>query len=744
VVKDTETGETLIGATVFAPQQNVGTVTNEYGFYSLNLASSASEQIIYSYVGYTDVVKNIPIDKNTTINITLSEGQVLQEVEVVANSYKERVASTQMSVENISIQEAKQLPVIFGEVDILKTLQLKPGILRGSEGNAGFFVRGGSADQNLIILDEATVYNANHLFGFFSTFNSDAIKDVKVYKGGFPAQYGGRLSSVIDVKLNDGNNQKFSAKGGIGLIASRLTLESPMVKGKGSIIVSGRRTYADIITRSINKANENKENYSPIPDYYFYDLNIKANYQLTEKDRLFVSGYFGRDKFGFSNEAFNFNFDWGNATGTVRWNHTHSAKLFSNTTATFSDYQYNINNKFTGFSFNLKSNIRDVNLKSDFYYVLNSKNDIRFGASATYHQFIVGRLKAGSDDGKVSFSSGQDFDGAEFAIYGNDDITLNKNIKLLAGLRVSGFSNDGEFFTNFEPRAGFTYLFSDRLSAKLSYARMAQYVHLISSSSISLPTDVWYPSTKRVKPQVSDQVATGFSYIFKKGFMITNEYYYKHLDNQIDFKNYAELFANDNLEGEFTFGRGYAYGTELLIEKNEGKLTGWIGYTLSWTKRGRFPDILNGAYFSPRNDRRHDLSVVATYALNRRWAFSGTYVYGSGDVYWLPTGRFAFQDVSGSQLSPIVPVYEGRNNFRLAPYQRLDLSVVIKFYPKWGKNDLTISIYNVLNRRNPYFVYLNAEFERNEQLGVDTIKRISAKQVSLFPILPALTWNFEF
>ena len=612
---------------------------------------------------------------------------------------------------------------------------------------------GGQSDQNLIILDEAIVYNASHLFGFFSTFNTDAVKDLKLYKGGFPAQFGGRLSSVIDVKLKEGNKKKFSGAGGIGIISSRLTLEGPIQKGKSSFIVSGRRTYFDLITRGVNKSNEGKEDYQPIPDYYFYDLNTKVNFDLGEKDRIFLSGYFGKDVFGFDSDLFNFKFDWGNATGTVRWNHEFNSKLFANTTFTFSDYDYNIANTVTGFSFEVGSRIKDVNLKTDFYWALNNNHRLRFGLGSTYHQFEVGRLKAGSDDGEISFSAGTDYDGVELWGYAGDEWDLNEKLRINYGLRFAGFANDGVFYPVLEPRIASRFTVNEKLSLKASYARMNQFLHLVANSGVSLPTDIWYPSTSKIKPQQSDQVALGMNWAIGDGYMITNEYFYKWLNNQVDFVDWAELFANDNLEDEFAIGKGYSYGVELGLEKRSGKLTGWIGYTLAWTKRGDFrpvdPDGFFGegtAYFSPRYDRRHDISVVGVYEFNNRISASIAWVYGSGDLYWLPTGRLTFQDIAGVTPQAVLPVYEERNNIRLAAFHRLDLGMVIKFFPKWGESDLSINVINAYDRRNAFFVYLEPEFPETDDpvTGLEVPTGITARQVSLFPILPSVSWNFKF
>jgi hypothetical protein len=758
-IKDQDNGETLVGASVAVPLLGIGTTSNEYGFFSLSLPSGDSVEVIVSYVGFQSQVQKFYLLADQVVNFKLATGVQLDEVLVKANSFRERMTSTEMSVEAITTREARLLPVLFGESDILKTIQLKPGIPSGAEGTTGIFVRGGASDQNLIVLDEAVVYNPNHLFGFFSTFNTDAVKDLKLYKGGFPAQYGGRLSSVIDVKLKEGNNQKFSGSGGIGLIASRLTLEGPIEKGRSSFIVSGRRTYVDIFTRAINRANERKqgENTGFIPDYYFYDLNTKVNFELGEKDRIFLSGYFGRDVFGINREFFNFDFDWGNATGTARWNHVFSPRLFANTTFTYSDYQYNIRNRITGFSFLVGSNIRDVSLKTDFHYEPNNRHTIRFGAQAIHHLFTVGRLKAGSDDGVVSFSAGQEYSGVETALYIADEIELSSRFSLNAGLRLSGFNNDSTFYAGLEPRLAGRYSLSDRWVLKGSYARMYQYLHLVASAGAALPTDVWYPSTGLVKPQRSDQLALGLSYLLGEQFMITWEAYYKWLDRQLQFVDGARLFANDRLEEEFAVGTGEAYGLELSIEKKQGRFTGWIGYTLALIQLkdfetlapdGRFAQESEGyGPFSPIYDRRHDLSVVGMYEISRRLTATATFVYGSGDLRWLAPGRFTFQDIYGAGFKAVVPDYGARNNFRLPPYHRLDLSLVIRFFPKWGESDLSLSVVNAYDRRNAFFILLEPQFKDVDGGDGNQIRipdRIAAKQVSLFPILPSITWNFKF
>ena len=745
-ITDGETGETLIGAKVEILDAKKATVTNEYGFYSLTIPATDTIIISASYIGMETFYQRLPGMNDTKWNIELMPGTTtLDEVIIVADQLRDKMSSTQMSMEQISAKTSKVLPALFGEVDIIKTLQLKAGVSSGSEGSTGLYVRGGAGDQNLIMLDEATVYNANHLFGFFSTFNSDAIKDVRLFKGGFPAQYGGRLSSVIDVRMKDGNNKKLSGSGGIGLITSRLTLEGPIGKNT-SFVVSGRRTYVDLITNAINKSQEDKPDFNKIPGYNFYDLNAKINTKLGEKDRIYLSGYFGKDQFSLKDSTLDLGFSWGNATLTARWNHIFNNKLFANTSFIFSDYNYDISNEISGFSFSLGSKIRNYAGKMDFSYNPNSKHSIKMGLSTTYYDFTVGRLKAGSDDGSISFSSGIDRTGMEYGVYISDEFEIIKNLKANAGLRLSGWTSNNYFDGGIEPRLALLYEVNPKWSIKGGYARMKQYVHLISNSGISLPTDVWYPSTDAVHPQRSDQVSAGFSYLIAKGLLLTNEYYYKWLKNQVDFRDGANLFLNEEIEREFEFGKGYAYGTEVSLEKDFGKLSGWIAYTLAFVKRGGFPGIMDGRYFSPRYDRRNDIKVVATYKFNRRWTASATWVYGSGDLAWLPGGRALFQDIKGGSIDPVTPIYGDRNTFRLPAYHRGDISVIYYMFPKWGESNLSLSIYNVYDRRNPYFLTLETEFKTVKQgeVEVKIPEKISARQVSLFPILPSITWNFNF
>lgn len=751
-IKDAETGEFLVGVTVYLPQYKQGNITNAYGFYSVTLPSSSdSIDVRYSYVGYQSKILKLAPNQNHNLNMELETGQELNEVVVSAESLQEKLERTQMGVETLTMKDIKNIPVIFGEADIIKILQFKPGVTSGGEGSSGLFVRGGSNDQNLVLLDETLIYNPSHLFGFFSVFNPDVVRAVDLYKSDFPAQYGGRLSSIMDVKLREGNNKKFSGTGGIGLISSRLTLEGPIQKEKSSFLIAGRRTYFDIFTRAINRANQDDPDYSPIPDYFFYDLDAKLNFKLSDKDQLFIGGYLGRDVFHFENESFNFDFNWGNTSATVRWNHIFNPKLFANFSAFYTDYQYEIRNRFDIFSFNLGSHIRDVGVKLDFDWLpFNNSHLIRFGASFTNHSFEIGRIELGSDDNSFNFNSNLARGGNEFGAYINDEIEISERLKTNVGLRISGFQNQGNTDVGLEPRVSARYKLSDVIALKGSFARMYQYLHLVGNSGASLPTDIWYPTTKVVNPQRSDQSSLGLSFLLGKGkYLLTTEGYYKDMQNQLDLKDGAQIFANPALENEFVFGRGWSYGGEIYIEKKEGRTTGWLGYTLSWTWR-KFgesngnPAINNGEAFHPRYDRRHDISAVITHQLNRRFTLTLAWVYNTGNAFSLPTQIAAFQGAEGTE--PLfVPVYEARNTFRLPDYHRLDIGLVWKFFPRWGASDLTFSIYNAYNRRNAYFIFVEAitQGEDNSQTLLDT-QRFQAKQVALFPVIPTLTYNFRF
>ena len=744
-IKDGGNAEDLEGAIIFVKEIKKGTTTNTYGYYNIAVPEGTYTLRISS-IGLKTEDRTVVVDKNINLNIELQViSKETKEVIVNGESAREQVNKTQMGKIDLPIETIKQLPVLFGEVDILKTLQLLPGVQSGSEGTTGFYVRGGGPDQNLIILDEATIYNANHLFGLFSVFNGDAVRGVELYKGGYPAKFGGRLSSVVDVKMKEGDAKKYVVTGGIGLIASRLTIEGPIKKDTSSFMISARRTYFDYFTQAYNKTQENKSDYTPIPRYYFYDLNAKANYLLSKKDRLFLSGYFGRDVFGFQNGVFNFGFNWGNETGTLRWNHIFGDKLFLNTSAIFTDYQYTISSASNSLNFELGSKIQDWQIKQDYGTRYKASHNINFGWSATYHTFTVGRFQLNSTQGNINVQNTNQLFGSEGYVYVSDDWEINDKVRLNYGLHGSGFLAKGSTHGVLEPRSAIRYKINDQWSFKGSYTRMAQYVHLISNSGTSLPTDVWYPTTANVKPQVADQIAAGTTFLlFGEKISITDEIYYKWLSNQIDFKNAAQLFNNPNLETEFVYGKGWAYGNEVFIEKKEGKLTGWVGYTLAYTFReftydeGQAPQIVK-----PKYDIRNDIKVVLTYKLNKRWTFSGVWVYNSGTLTTLPTGYSVLQDL-GSGSVKTTDIYTTRSNYRMPAYHRADLGIVYKMKPKWGESDWTFSIYNLYNRRNPFFLYTETLYNNHSGTGLGLPSGFKGKQVSLFPIIPSFTYNFKF
>jgi hypothetical protein len=753
-VRDSLSGENLSGVVVQAKPVNLGAVSNAYGYYSLTLPAGKCE-LFYSYIGYALSKVTVTLSKDTTINVQLLEdAQELEAVVIEGEKITDVVNTTQMSVNTLQIETIKQLPAIFGEIDVLKVVQLLPGIKAGTEGTSGFFVRGGSNDQNLILLDDAVVYNAAHMGGLFSVFNADAVKGLKIYRGDFPAHYGGRLSSVLDVQMKEGNNKNFKATGGLGLISSRLTLEVPIQKNKSSLLISGRRTYVDLFTRLINEANKSKPNYTPLPNYYFYDLNLKANYPISEKDRLYLSGFFSSDAITLSLNFFSFDFSWQNSTAALRWNHLFSKKLFLNTTAIFSHYVYSINNEFADLKGQLNSRINDWVLKADFEYFPSPKHTVRLGAHYTYHMFNPSSFNAQSRDQAVRFAADQKLFGTELAAYVADDWELSNKVRINSGLRLSGFLAGSTVYSGLEPRLALRFKFTDSLAVKASYAKMYQYIHLASSSTISLPTDVWYPSTPRLGPQSSDQIALGVNWIvpFLK-LTITNEIYYKWLHNQIEFRENAIIFANTRLDEEFVFGKGRSYGNELLIEKKEGKFTGWLAYTLSWTDR-LFTELNNGLPFPYRYDRRHDISLVLGYKVSKRLNVNATFTFRTGEAITLPKSRFFLRDLQGVRnvvfardsigqfiIDPgvIIPEYQERNSFRLPLYHRLDISATWKFKPKRGESDLNFSIYNVYNRANPFFLYFDED--RNAQ-GITT--SISGRIIALFPIIPSITYNFKF
>jgi CarboxypepD_reg-like domain/TonB-dependent Receptor Plug Domain len=735
-IRDAQNGGILIGASVYLPELKRGTITNEFGFYSLQIPAN-TVKVQFSFVGFTPQYQDVLVRENLTLNVELQADNELQTVTVTSDSYREQVQTTQMSVVRLTTKEAKLIPALLGETDILKTLQLKPGVQSGSEGQSGISVRGGQTDQNLFLLDDAVVYNPLHLFGFFSAFNGDAVKDVRLFKGDFPAQYGGRLSSVVDIRTDEGNRREYQVSGGLGLIASRLTVQGPIKKDKISFIAGFRRTYADVFTRLVNEASKDKPNFNPIPDYFFYDFNAGINADLGKKDKLFITAYHGQDRFGLDNDNFRANFNWGNSVLSARWNRVINPKLFMNTTASFSNYDYKITNSFGAFSFSLGSGVQDYTLKTDLTYFPNNRHQLRMGAMATQHTFEIGRANFNATDSLINFSTGQNLDATQYGIYINDEWELTKRWKVNVGFRGSAFYNDNQWFAAPEPRLSARYIVNNNVSLKGGYTYMSQYLHLVSNSGASLPTDVWYPSEKAVKPQRMNQLAGGVTWNIGDKYLFTNEIFYKWGFNQVDFRDGAQIFANDNLAQEFVFGKAWSYGNEIYLEKKLGKLRGWIGYTLMWSWR-QFDSINVGQKFPSRYDRRHDFTFVGVWDISKKWTISTAFVFSTGNAVTLPVGRTFFQGTSLDRLF-VAPIYTERNAFRFPDYQRLDINFIYKWQRKKRDNDLTLSFYNTTNRRNPYFIYYE-EIKNSNGLP----QSFRAKQVSLFPIIPAVTWNFKF
>lgn len=755
-IKEAETGESMIGATVGVKGTTIGSSSNDYGFYSISVAPG-TYTLIFSFLGFTEVDTTLILTQDVRLNINMTTAiNEIQEITVQASDTKdENVRGTQMGKFDLSMEKIKTLPVIFGEQDILKTIQLLPGIQGGGEGSSGFYVRGGGPDQNLILLDEATVYNASHLFGFFSVFNSDAIHNTILFKEGMPAEYGGRISSVLDISMKDGNNQSFHGSGGIGIIASRLTLEGPIVKDKSSFIVSGRRTYIDVLA----KPYINNSDFAGSA-YYFYDLNAKANYNFSDKDRLYLSGYFGRDVFSFKNDDINLQIPWGNATATLRWNHLFSNKLFMNAAAIYQDYQFELSANQDIYEFSLFSGIRDFNTKVDFDYFPNVRHQVKFGMNYIYHIFQPSSISGKSGDVEFNPEGIQHLYAHEAATYVQDQYDLTEKIQVIGGMRFSYFEQVGPYkkiiydeftglpedsieyktgehiktYGGIEPRLMARMTLTRSSSIKAAFTINNQYIHLVSNNGTTLPTDIWVPSSSLVKPQIGYQYSLGYFKNFKENVFETSvEVYYKDLKNQIEYEEGYTPSPNENIEESFVFGTGSSYGIELFVNKKAGDLTGWIGYTLAFTDR-TFPDLNNGATFPYRYDRRHNVSVVSSYKLTERWTLAATFVFQTGIAFTLPDSKYFIE-------GNILTHYSGLNTTRLPAYNRLDIAATYegrkdrKFQSGWS-----FSIYNVYNRKNPYFIYTVYEGTFLEDPEIT----VQAKQVSLFPIIPSITWNFKF
>lgn len=754
IIKEQESGETLPGVSIYCDSLKSGVQTNAYGFYSLSLPKGM-HRIKISALGFSKIDTLLNFKQGLRIDFNLAQGIKLKEVVVSAEEKKKISEESQMSVINIPIQQIKDIPALLGEKDVLKVIQLMPGVQKGSEGSSGIYVRGGGPDQNLIILDDATVYNAYHLFGFFSLFNGDALKSVELVKGGFPASYGGRLSSVINMQMKEGNQEKFHGEAGIGLISSRLVLEGPLLKKKSSFLISARRTYIDAFIYPFLPPDQKG-------GYYFYDLNAKLNYTLTDKDRVYLSGYFGKDKFYFNSKSDGYamkgNLNWGNATGTLRWNHIYNGKWFSNTSAIFTNYQLGIGSReefdSSYFDLNFISAIRDYTIKHDFDYFPNNKHHIRIGATSIYHRFRPSAVVVKGSDAASNKSKVKSIFSNESGIYIEDDWKINGRIKANVGLRISHYFINNKSFIKPEPRVSARYTITENSSIKASYALMNQYLHLLSSTGVSLPTDLWVPATNNLKPMQSQQWAIGWAQELPKAVTLTIEGYYKKMDDISFYKEGASFLLIDDPEGSeainweknITQGKGWSYGGEVLLQKEKGKWNGWIGYTLSWTYV-QFDSINFGKKFFPRYDRRHDISIVNIYKFNDHIKLSCTWVYGTGNAITLPLAQYNAAPHNPSENDGYITQsffgfnsnfrndYGEKNGFRMAPYHRLDVGIQFTKVKKKYTRTFELSFYNAYNRWNPFFYYI----ERGQ-----TATQNKLMQITLFPILPSVSWSWKF
>lgn len=762
-VEDIKSGERLINASVYDLRTKKGTVTNDYGFYSLTLPRDTIE-LVSSYVGFAGYYHKFYSSSDTTINISMESSLILSEVTVTGRRKDDFVHSTQLSQIEIPISTIQSLPVLMGETDIMKTLQLMPGVQSGTEGSSGIYVRGGGPDQNLILLDGVPVYNASHLFGFFSVFNADAISNVRLITGGFPARYGGRLSSVLDIRMKEGNNKEFKGSGSIGTIASQFTFEGPLIEDKTSFIISGRRTYIDVLAAPlislINSYDGGNSRFRA--GYYFYDANAKVNHKISDKDRIYLSFYMGRDKaYAKSSNSYiqndtintqnmDFGLYWGNITTALRWNRVFTNRLFANFTAIYSNYIFDTSDEYSSYRdknlenrylFNYFSGIENSGLKVDFDYNPVPKHSIKFGANYLYHTFKPGvtsfKVTETSSEIEQVFGNRNVY-ANEFYLYIEDDWVISGLLKANIGAHYSGFYVNNRFYDSFQPRVSLRALINENISLKAAYSQMSQYIHLLANSSIGLPTDLWLPSTQNIRPQNSHQVAAGLAYNINDGYNLSIEGFYKTMDNLIEYKEGASFFEmSENWESKLEVGNGYAYGAEVLLNKNVGKLSGWIGYTLSWSWR-EFENLNFGKPFPYKYDRRHDISVVATYKYSDNIDFGFTWVYGTGNAVTLAIARYpSIYEVphlfQGGIAWGGIEYYKGRNGYRMPSYHRMDVGANFHKDTKWGTRTWSLGVYNVYNRQNPFFLYFG--YENNSRV---------LKQVSLFPMIPSIKYSFRF
>jgi outer membrane receptor for ferrienterochelin and colicin len=753
-ITDSADNEGLIGATIVDPLSLKGTVANNYGFYSITLPAGKFK-LAFSFVGYETQFREIVLTKDQIMNLSLATKNELEEVQVVGAKANASLTTTQMSRFDMSIEKIKSLPAIMGEADVIKSLQLLPGVKSGSEGSTGLYVRGGGPDQNLVLLDGVPVYNANHLFGFFSVFNPDALKTVSLYKGGFPARFGGRLSSVIDVRMKEGNEKEFHGNISLGLISSKFNLEGPIVKERTAFSISARRTYLDMLTTPIQKII-NKGDYT---GYYFYDMNVKINHRFSDRSRLFLSSYLGKDNLysrsssdgsspdGRRIEKGEEGLDWGNVTTALRWNYLFNNKLFSNSTITYSRYKFKVGNEnqinlpgkgtssFDKYEFG--SGINDWAYKIDFDYFPSPDHAVKFGANYIYHSFRPG-VKTFQTDSEDSTAIDKVFgdkniNASDFSVYAEDDITLGARLKANVGLHASAFNVQNTFYTSLEPRLSVNYMAGHNLSFKASYSRMKQYIHLLTSSSFSLPTDLWVPVTKKIRPMTAEQVAVGAVYRLADGLDLTVEGFYKKMNNLIEYKEGASFFgASNGWEDKVESGKGWAYGSEVMISKEIGKTTGWIGYTLSWADR-QFENVSFGKKFPARYDSRHDITIVLSHKFNDKVDIGSNWCYRTGNAVTLSTQQIN-ADIPYADNRFIIDYFDGRNNYRMPSYHRLDFGINFHKQKRRGVRTWNISIYNLYNRQNPLSLFL----ETNNQ-GEHVLM-----QTSLFSVIPSFTYSFKF
>lgn len=763
-VKDADNGETLIGVNIFDKKNQKGAITNNYGFFSYSLFEKEID-LIFSYVGYEPVLISLNLERDTLLNVELQPAGYLQEVVIEGQKDDPIQESSQMGTINVPLRDIKNLPALMGEVDIFKVIQLLPGVQSGSEGASGLYVRGGSPDQNLVLLDGVPVYNATHLFGFFSVFNADAINNVELIKGGFPARYGGRLSSVIDISMKEGNMKEFQGEGSIGLIASKLTLEGPIVKDKTSFLLSARRTYLDLIARPIIRSSTGGQE---DVGYYFYDVNAKINHIFDQKNRLYVSYYGGNDVAYSSYKSSYERWDnegtvqsheeaglgWGNNIAAVRWNHIFNQRLFANFTGTFTKYRFKLFSEYEDiftenqggnvtrdfFVANYSSGIRDFAFKADFDFIPNPQHYFRWGGMLIDHKFTPGVFVARENERPETREGAIPSDSRELSMYIEDDFNVGGRWKFNIGAHFSGFFADTKTYTSFQPRIAMRYLIDPTSSLKLSYVQMAQFVHLLTNAGLGLPTDLWVPSTDKIGPQESWQVAAGYFKNLGYGLEFSAEAYYKDMQGVIEYQDGASfLNTSEDWQEKVTSGEGRSYGLELLLHKKTGRTTGWIGYTLSKTER-RFEEINFGEWFPFRYDRRHDISVTAVHKLSERIDISGTWVFGSGNFITVPTQRYqhsfsVINDTNTSYGGLYLEHFDSRNNFQMRNYHRMDVGINFNKPKKWGERTWNISIYNLYSRLNPFYMDISYNYD---------LQRNQLRQFSLFPITPSVSYRFSF